>query len=87
MIEAREPLFDFAFVDADKAGYEAYYERLLLLVRPGGLIAVDNTLFYGRLADPSVSDRATARGPPAGPGGWLRAGRGPGEARIVRRRC
>ncbi len=37
--------FDFAFVDADKPNYIAYYERLLTLVRPGGLIAVDNTLY------------------------------------------
>jgi predicted O-methyltransferase YrrM len=36
--------FDFAFIDADKTGYIAYYERLLDLIRPGGLIAVDNTL-------------------------------------------
>jgi predicted O-methyltransferase YrrM len=40
--------FDFAFVDADKPGYIAYYEQLLTLIRPGGLIAVDNTLGLSR---------------------------------------
>jgi predicted O-methyltransferase YrrM len=44
--------YDFAFIDADKGGYYAYYERLLRLVRPGGLIAVDNTLWSGAVADP-----------------------------------
>lgn len=44
--------YDFAFIDADKGGYHAYYERLLRLVRPGGLIAVDNTLWGGAVADP-----------------------------------
>jgi predicted O-methyltransferase YrrM len=44
--------YDFAFIDADKGGYHAYYERLLCLVRPGGLIAVDNTLWDGAVADP-----------------------------------
>jgi len=51
--------FDFAFVDADKTGYRAYYELLLKLVRPGGLIAFDNTLWSGRVADPEVSDPDT----------------------------
>ena len=44
--------FDFAFIDADKENYEAYYERCLRLIRPGGLIAVDNTLWDGAVADP-----------------------------------
>jgi caffeoyl-CoA O-methyltransferase len=43
--------FDFAFIDADKANYQNYYERCLTLVRRGGLIAIDNTLWYGRVID------------------------------------
>lgn len=43
--------YDFAFIDADKANYGAYYERILKLLRPGGLIAVDNTLWSGRVLD------------------------------------
>ena len=45
--------YDFAFIDADKRGYPDYYERLLELLRPGGLIAVDNTLWSGAVADPA----------------------------------
>lgn len=44
--------FDFAFIDADKGNYIAYYERLLQLLRPGGLIVVDNVLWGGAVADP-----------------------------------
>lgn len=44
---------DFAFIDADKTGYDAYYERCLTLLRPGGLIAIDNTLWSGSVARPS----------------------------------
>ncbi|HSO06467.1 MAG TPA: class I SAM-dependent methyltransferase [Pelomicrobium sp.] len=51
--------FDFAFIDADKGNYPAYYERCLRLVRRGGLIAVDNTLWYGRVADPENHDPNT----------------------------
>src|SRR5919199_3375666 len=47
-----EGTFDFAFIDADKGGYEGYYERALRLIRPGGLILVDNVLWSGRVADP-----------------------------------
>lgn len=51
--------FDFAFIDADKANYQAYFERALTLIRPGGLIVVDNTLWQGAVADPSVRDEDT----------------------------
>ena len=51
--------FDFAFIDADKTGYRAYYEKLLTLIRPGGLIAVDNTLWGGQVADPQDRDTDT----------------------------
>lgn len=45
--------FDFAFIDADKENYAAYYERSLELMRPGGVIAVDNVLWSGSVADPA----------------------------------
>jgi len=45
--------FDFAFIDADKSGYDAYYERCLVLLRRGGLIAIDNVLWGGSVARPS----------------------------------
>jgi len=48
--------FDLAFIDADKTGYDAYYEGCLRVVRPGGLILIDNTLQDGRVADASVDD-------------------------------
>ncbi len=51
--------FDFAFIDADKENYQAYYEHLLDLIRPGGVIAVDNTLWSGRVADPSEQEPDT----------------------------
>ncbi|QYO68059.1 class I SAM-dependent methyltransferase [Leptolyngbya sp. 7M] len=51
--------FDFAFIDADKSNYPGYYERALQLVRPGGLIVIDNVLWSGRVADPEVQDNRT----------------------------
>jgi predicted O-methyltransferase YrrM len=52
--------FDFVFIDADKENYAAYYERCLALVRPGGLIVVDNVLWSGEVANPRANDAATA---------------------------
>lgn len=51
--------FDFAFIDADKPGYADYYELCLQLVRPGGLIAIDNTLWGGSVADETATDEDT----------------------------
>ena len=51
--------FDLAFIDADKGGYPDYWERCVALVRPGGVIAVDNVLWSGDVADPSNQDRDT----------------------------
>ena len=52
--------FDFAFVDADKEGYPDYYELALALIRPGGIVALDNTLWRGRVADPADTRPRTA---------------------------
>jgi len=54
----REGSYDFAFVDADKEGYDGYYERLLRLLRPGGLVAFDNVLWGGEVIDPAADDPA-----------------------------
>jgi predicted O-methyltransferase YrrM len=51
--------FDFMFIDADKTNYANYYERALVLLRPGGLIGVDNVLWSGRVIDESVNDPDT----------------------------
>jgi predicted O-methyltransferase YrrM len=51
--------FDFAFIDADKVRYPDYYERALQLLRPGGLVAVDNVLWSGRVAAPDPDDADT----------------------------
>ena len=52
--------FDFAFIDADKVNYAGYFERALELLRPGGLVVVDNMLWDGKVADATVSDPDTA---------------------------
>ena len=51
--------FDFAFIDADKTNYENYYERALILLRTGGLIAVDNVLWHGTVLDQAIQDADT----------------------------
>jgi predicted O-methyltransferase YrrM len=52
--------YDFAFIDADKSSYPDYYDRALQLLRPGGLIAIDNVLWSGRVADPQEQDNRTS---------------------------
>jgi predicted O-methyltransferase YrrM len=60
LIQAGEAgTFDFAFIDADKENYLAYYEQVLELLRPGGLIAIDNTLWSGSVIDASCQDADT----------------------------
>ncbi len=51
--------FDFAFIDADKLNYDAYYEAALQLLRPGGLITIDNVLWAGQVADHSDQSKET----------------------------
>ena len=58
--EGQSGRFDLAFIDADKERYLEYFERCLRLLRPGGLIIVDNTLWSGKVADPEVSDADTS---------------------------
>ena len=57
--KGRESSFDFAYIDADKPGYRNYVERCMTLVRSGGLIALDNTLWNGSVADPEKNDDDT----------------------------
>lgn len=52
--------FDFAFIDADKANYDFYYERSLRLLRPGGLMMLDNVLWHGAVAD-AANDSADTK--------------------------
>ena len=55
----REPNFDLAFIDADKAAYTDYFEALLPLIRQGGVILVDNVLWMGAVVDPAANDKDT----------------------------
>lgn len=59
IINQEENTFDFAFIDADKTGYDTYYEMCLKLVRPGGLIVLDNMLWSGAVADSEIQDSTT----------------------------
>lgn len=59
LAEGKRGTFDFAFIDADKENYDAYYERCLQLVRIGGVIAIDNVLWHGAVVDPNMNDADT----------------------------
>lgn len=60
MIAAGESgLYDFAFIDANKEDYGAYYEACLRLIRPGGVVAIDNVLWSGKVADPADTTKET----------------------------
>jgi predicted O-methyltransferase YrrM len=59
LLDKGRDTFDFAFIDADKINYDNYYEYCLQLVRPGGLIAIDNALWGGAVADAAVNDADT----------------------------
>ncbi|MCP5338811.1 MAG: class I SAM-dependent methyltransferase [Steroidobacteraceae bacterium] len=61
LLEGQASAFDFAFIDADKANYCAYYEKVLDLLRPGGLICVDNVLWGGAVADPLINNDANTQ--------------------------
>jgi predicted O-methyltransferase YrrM len=57
--EGKAGTYDFAFIDADKGNYDTYYEQSLQLLRAGGLITIDNTIWSGRVADPAANDEDT----------------------------
>jgi caffeoyl-CoA O-methyltransferase len=59
LIAAGERDYDFAYIDADKSNYDAYYELVLQLLRTGGLIAIDNVLWGGDVANPAETDADT----------------------------
>jgi predicted O-methyltransferase YrrM len=59
LTQGERETFDFAFIDADKRNYPNYYEKCLQLVRKGGLILIDNVLWYGKVADQEIKDKQT----------------------------
>lgn len=59
LVNGQKGTFDFAFIDADKANYPEYYEKSLDLLRQGGIVAIDNVLWSGRVADPANHDDST----------------------------
>ncbi len=59
--EEQSNSFDFAFIDADKSNYDNYYEKALWLIKPGGLIAIDNVLWGGKVADPNIQDNRSQK--------------------------
>jgi predicted O-methyltransferase YrrM len=59
LADGEDSTYDFAFIDADKAGYDAYYERVLRLVRPGGLVVLDNMLWGGDVLKADAPDEDT----------------------------
>jgi predicted O-methyltransferase YrrM len=62
LVPQMEEQWDFAFIDADKREYVAYYEMLLPLMRPGGYIVADNTLWYGHVLEEARESDAQTRG-------------------------
>jgi caffeoyl-CoA O-methyltransferase len=60
MVASGEGPFALAFIDANKTAYDGYYEAALKLLRPGGVIALDNMLYSGQVADPKAKGNAAA---------------------------
>ncbi|MEU6342637.1 class I SAM-dependent methyltransferase [Streptomyces sp. NPDC046977] len=56
----QEPSIDLVYLDADKENYVAYWEELVPRMRPGGVLAADNTLYHGRVTDPAAGGAAAA---------------------------
>lgn len=58
--EGQQGSFDFVFIDADKSNYCNYYDKAMQLVRQGGIVAVDNVLWHGAVADKTINDSQTS---------------------------